>query len=101
MISFGIYKGKELRICLECKGGLLIADIENTKTQEVYCINCGTLHTYKRNKKTTTVRKLESKCSEEKMLEITRENKDVLKEAMKQIAMMDEVIRAELKKERE
>ena len=96
MITFGIYKGKELRVCLECGKGILIADVENTKKQKVYCVNCGTMHTYKRTKKHTTVEKFDEVCNQEKINDIVKENIEVLKEAIKQIAMMDEVIKAEL-----
>lgn len=77
MLISGYINGKDVRICLECRKGMMLADIISNKTQTMYCINCGTKHTYRRTKKgSVEINKLDEKCSEKKMKEILYENEE-------------------------
>lgn len=77
MLISGYIKGKDVRICLECMKGLMVADMTSNKTQTMYCVDCGTKHTYKRKKSgSVEITKLDEKCSEKKMEEILEENRE-------------------------
>lgn len=97
MLISGYIKGKDVRICLECRKGLMVADMTSNKTQTMYCIDCGTKHTYKRKKSgSVEITKLDVKCSEKKMKEILEENRETFFTFIKLIVKEYGITKAEL-----
>lgn len=75
-----VLDNKDVRICLECSNGLIIGDSSNYETQQVYCLNCGTKHSYKTNKKgRTKITKFNIKCHEDHLEKIRKENYKFMK----------------------
>lgn len=82
MLLNGYIRGKDVRLCMECKGGVIVADMLETKKQTVYCSICGTKHTYKRTAKgSVAVEKFKDVvCSTKKRDEILIENREYITE---------------------
>lgn len=80
MIS-ATFKNKTARICLSCMKGLIIADNTTNKVQKVYCLDCGTEHTVKFNKKgTVKVERFDKKLSQEKLKQLNIDNLEFLEQ---------------------
>lgn len=74
---------KTLRLCLECKDGVVIADTSVYNKQEVYCASCGTKHHYRRYKNgCVRLQKFTEKCDEKTRAKLLKESRIIMTELM-------------------
>lgn len=79
---------KTLRLCLECRDGVIVADNTIYNKQEVYCVSCGTKHHFRKFKNgCVRLQKYSEKCDEKTRVKLLRESKIIMAELVQEVKL--------------